>query len=93
MYKRKFKFKSICNFSHLFVNAERVVVKKRGITSQHFVDKDPKGPPVHGLIVSLALNDLGGQVLGGATKSPRPIRDALGEPEVRDLEVSFTIKK
>ncbi len=55
------------NFNHLFVNSERVVVEKWGITGKHFVDEDPEGPPVHGLIVTLALDDLGSQVLGGAT--------------------------
>ncbi len=81
------------SINHLFINSKWVVVEKRWITGEHFVDKDPEGPPVHGLVVPLALDDLGGQVLGGATEGPRPIGDALGEPEVRDLEMTFAIQK
>ena len=40
-------------------------------------------------ILHLALYDFWCEVLGCAAKCPRPVRDLLGEAEVRDLEMSL----
>ena len=40
------------------VNPEGIIIKEWGISSQHFVDEDAEGPPVHRLVVSLGLDDL-----------------------------------
>ncbi|TNN43719.1 hypothetical protein EYF80_046103 [Liparis tanakae] len=42
------------------------------LPSQHFKDEDAQRPPVHRSAVTFALDDLWGQVLGGATQGPGP---------------------
>lgn len=43
--------------------------------------------------MALALDDLGGQVLGGAAERPRAVGQLLREAEVGDLEVAVLVEQ
>lgn len=38
---------------NLFVDLDRLISKKRRVTSSHFIDKNSKRPPVHSFVVAL----------------------------------------
>ena len=78
---------------HLFIDSEWVVVEEGRVSRQHLVDEDAQGPPVDSLVVAFALDDLRGQVLGGAAQGPGSVSHPLGEPEVGDLEVALPVEK
>ena len=59
----------------LLVDTEWIVVEEGRIAGQHLVYEDPEGPPVHGLVVALALDDLRGEVLGSPAQGPGPVWD------------------
>ena len=79
--------------SYLFIDSKGVVIKERWVTRQHFVDQDPQGPPIHSLIVALALNDFGGQVFGCPAQCPRPVSHPLCKTKVRYFEVTLSVKE
>lgn len=47
--------------------------RKPNSPREHLEYEDAERPPVHGSPVALALDDFGGQVLGGPAKGPRPV--------------------
>ena len=59
----------------LLVYPERIVVKEGRVSGQHLVYEDAQGPPVHGLVVALGLDDLRSQVLRGPAQRPGPVCD------------------
>lgn len=72
----------------LLVYPERIVVEEGRVPGQHLVYEDAQGPPVHGLVVALGLDDLRSQVLRGPAQRPGPVCDPLGKPEICDLQMS-----
>lgn len=56
-----------CVYS-LLVNFNRILVPEWGIARQKLVEKDTQCPPVDCACVSLVLDDLGCEILGGAAK-------------------------
>ena len=59
----------------LLVDTKWIVVKEGRVSGQHLVDEDAQGPPVHGLVVALGLDDLWSQVLRGPAQRPGPVCD------------------
>ena len=62
-------------------------------SSQQFVHQDPERPEVHGPVVALVEDDLGGDVLRGPAECPglTAAVDVLGKSEVDHLNVSLFI--
>ena len=62
-------------------------------SSQQFVHQDPERPEVHGPVVALVEDDLGGDVLRGPAECPglAAAVDVLGKSEVDHLNVSLFI--
>ena len=62
-------------------------------SSQQFVHQDPERPEVHGPVVALVEDDLGGHVLRGPAECPglTATVDVLGKAEVDHLNVSLFI--
>ena len=87
--------RDLCLFgvSYLLIDSKGVVVEEWWVTRQHFVDQDPQGPPIHSLIVALALDDFGGQIFGGPAQGPRPVGHPLCETKVRYFEVTLSVKE
>mmetsp|Transcript_4360 Transcript_4360/g.11304 ORF Transcript_4360/g.11304 Transcript_4360/m.11304 type:complete len:212 (+) Transcript_4360:158-793(+) len=75
----------------LLVDPEGVLVVKRRVARQHFVDEDAERPPVHRLSVPFGLDDLGREVLGCATQRPCSVLNVLGEAEVGDFQVALIV--
>ncbi len=57
----------------LGVRLHRVLVVKRRVTGQHFVDEHAQGPPVDRLAVPLARHDFRRQVVRGACYKSLPL--------------------
>lgn len=38
---------------NLFIDLDRLICKKRGVTCSHLIDKNSKCPPVHSFVVAL----------------------------------------
>ena len=59
----------------------------------HLVDQAAEAPPVHRLLVALAVHDLGRQVLGRAADRLRALGlgQDLREPEVGELHVPLLV--
>ena len=72
---------------NLLINHKMILIKERRISSKHLVDEDAECPPVHGLVVTLGLDDLRCQVLWCAAQGPRSVRNFLGESKVSSSEV------
>jgi hypothetical protein len=70
------------------VDAEWILVVKGRVPGEHLVDEHSDGPPVNGFPVALALDDLGGEVLGRAAERPRAVLDTLSKAEVGDFDVA-----
>ena len=63
---------------------------------EHFVDDAAKAPPIDGLVVSLLLNDFGGEVFRSAADGHGLFVlevEGAGEAEVGDLDVAALIKQ
>ena len=52
----------------LLIDLDRRLIPEGGLSHEEFVQKDAKSPPVDGGGVAFRLDDLGGEVLGGATE-------------------------
>ena len=77
----------------LLVDLYGLIGEEGRIAGGHLVDEHAECPPVDGLVVALAENDLGRQVLGRAAQCPRAALDALGEAEVGHLQVAVLVDK
>lgn len=67
-----------------------VLVEEGSGSTDHFIDNGSQTPVVHGVVVSIVLDDLGGQVLRGPADSVRetvPFDPILREAEVSDFYV------
>ena len=77
---------ALADFEKEFVS---VLVVEGGDADDHLVDDAAEGPPVHLLPVALFLDDLRGEVLGGAADGlGELVPHELGEAEVRELEIA-----
>lgn len=50
----------------------------------------PEAPPIYGLVVAFAENNLRRQILRSATKSPRTVVYVLSEPEIAKFQVPIS---
>lgn len=75
----------------LLVDLNGLIGEERRITGGHLVHQNAQGPPIHGLVVPFAQNDLGREVLRGAAEGPRATLHPFGEPEVGDLQVALAV--
>ena len=63
-----------------------MVGEERRVAGRHLVHEHPERPPVDGLVVPFAQDDLGREVLGRPAQRPRPPLHSFCEAEVGDLE-------
>lgn len=75
------------------VDSHRVVVVEGRVASEHLEHEDAEGPPVHILVVTLRLDDLGCQVLRRSAKCVSLVLDNLGETEISDADVAFSVNE
>lgn len=76
---------SVNNFP---VNIHGIVVLEWRVAGQHFVQKDTKCPPVHGLAVALVQQDLGSNVLWSSANGVGALRYYFGKTKVDHLQVT-----
>uniref|UniRef100_A0A182INX3 Uncharacterized protein n=1 Tax=Anopheles atroparvus TaxID=41427 RepID=A0A182INX3_ANOAO len=69
----------------------RLVGEERRVAGGHLVHQHAECPPVDRLVVALAEDDLGRQVLGRTAQRPGATLDALGEPEIGHLQVALGV--
>ena len=81
--------KSEFSFQNVMINRHGVLVTEGVNSSNHFVEENPKGPPVNWFSVSLVQENLRCQILWSSTKSKCSIFDFLGESEVCDLDIAI----
>ena len=84
-------WKFIIAIHDLLVNAHRVVIVERWITSKHLKNKDTKSPPVHVLVVTLGLDNLGSEILRRSTQCHSLVFDLFCEAKVGYLYMTFFI--
>ena len=72
------------------VHCARAAGVKGRDTNHHFIQQDTEAPPIHVLPVPGLCQNLGCQVLGGATErlGLAGCRDLLAQPEVRQCDVA-----
>mmetsp|Transcript_54213 Transcript_54213/g.162327 ORF Transcript_54213/g.162327 Transcript_54213/m.162327 type:complete len:256 (+) Transcript_54213:697-1464(+) len=82
-------------FPHAYLAEEGALIflHEGGVSDEEDVDYDPHGPQVHGLIVGMILEDLGGDVRGGAAPRDEGVGGVhpLGESEVSHLDVGVIL--
>ena len=80
---------------NLLVEPHQRRVGEGRLAQQHLVDEDAQGPPVHGPVVSAALEDLRCEILRGPAHSPGGAtgHHRLGEPEVCDDDVALPVQE
>mmetsp|Transcript_10138 Transcript_10138/g.38468 ORF Transcript_10138/g.38468 Transcript_10138/m.38468 type:complete len:520 (-) Transcript_10138:487-2046(-) len=65
--------------------------------SQHLVEQRPEAPPIHRSAMSLSVQDLGREILGGSTKGSGPpdirVDPLLAQAEVRQLYMPHGVEK
>ncbi len=69
------------------VRLHGVLIKKRWVAGQHFINQHAQRPPIHALAVPLTGHHLGGQVIWRAAQGPCAIIHHLGKAEIRHLDV------
>lgn len=72
----------------VLVDHQRVVVGEGVDARNHLVDQHSQSPPVHGLAVSLVLQNFWSEILWGSTKGESSIFYGFGEAEIREFEVA-----
>uniref|UniRef100_A0A182TKX5 Uncharacterized protein n=1 Tax=Anopheles melas TaxID=34690 RepID=A0A182TKX5_9DIPT len=75
----------------LFVDLDRLVGEEGRIAGRHLVHQHAERPPVDRLVVALAQDDLGREILGRAAQRPGSALDALGEAEIGHLQVALRV--
>ena len=62
-------------------------------SSQQFVHQDPERPEVHGPVVALVEDDLGGHVLGGPAECPGLTAglQSLGKSEIHKFNITLGV--
>jgi hypothetical protein len=71
----------------LVVHSLHVGIIEGRETSEHLEEQGAERPPVHGLAVAFVLEDLGGQVLGGAAEGLR----AAFRPRAGDVALNILV--
>eukprot|EP01137_Pigoraptor_chileana_P022863 Opistho-2@88271 len=79
--------------NNLLVDAHRVGIRKWRVARKHFKNENAQRPPVDGVAVALAQNDLGGEVLGRAAQRPGAVKHTLGKSKVSNADVSAVVEK
>ena len=74
----------------LSVDVHRIIILKWWVASQHFIEQDADGPPVHCFAVTLVEQNLWSNILRRAANSVGPLCDYFGKPKVNHLKISIT---
>jgi len=75
---------------NLYEHLVSVLVVKWRNASQHFIEDDPKRPPVALMVMHFPLEYLGRDVLSCATESVR-LRRFFGQAEIRQLDIPLLV--
>ena len=73
------------------VDAERILIVERRVPGHHFEDENAQRPPIHALVMTLGLDDLGGEVLRSSTQRPGSIHDFLSETKIGNLQTAGVV--
>jgi len=86
-------WKLVVAIHDLLVDSERIVIIERWISSEHFENKNPEGPPVNIFVMSFGLDDFRRKIFRCTAKSHGFISYDFCKTKVSNFDMSLFVDK